>query len=353
MCASLMDTMKNAALIVLILLGLVVSVAMWFRDKGAVSRSAAQPWPEGMGSLDAARERWAPSKANDEAVKLTALAKSLPKGELIDDFVDREIARADLAIGEPPVLQDISEIRMLLLREPVVWDRYDEIGDQKAVEMRAMQMTIARALVANALASAGANSPAAWDDLHAAWKLARSLDGHPQMMMQTAALSIARMINAVAWKMPLPAPAWLIELQLHDNVQRLLEAFQFQTASYRRSAWIFPTKWFAKSIEHDRLIAQELSANNRCDVNTRMNDIGTDLTSLWRRAFRFRAEREATANALRVREGRAIETGSRCSDGQWSFDGTTLRFSRDISTAPPDRPMPLALQLKPYPMPGR
>ena len=30
-------------------------------------------------------------------------------------------------------------------------------------------------------------------DLGAAWKLARSLDGHPQMMAQTAALSMARM----------------------------------------------------------------------------------------------------------------------------------------------------------------
>ena len=42
-----------------------------------------------------------------------------------------------------------------------------------------------------------------------------------------------------------------------------------------------------------------------------------------------------------------IETGSRCSDGGWMFDGTTLRFSREIATAAPDRPMPLVLRVQP------
>jgi hypothetical protein len=42
--------------------------------------------------------------------------------------------------------------------------------------------------------------------------------GHPQMMAQTAALTTGRMINAVAWKVPLPARAWLGELQARDNV---------------------------------------------------------------------------------------------------------------------------------------
>jgi hypothetical protein len=77
-----------------------------------------------------------------------------------------------------------------------------------------------------------------------------------------------------------------------------------------------------------------------------MNDLGTDLSSVWRRAFRARAEREATANALRVRAGKSIETNSRCTDGRWMFDGTTLRFSREIATAAPDTPMPLVLQVK-------
>ena len=158
---------------------------------------------------------------------------------------------------------------------------------------------------------------------------------------------MARMINAVAWKMPLPAPAWFGELQERDNVRPLLEAFQYQVASYGESDAWFPTKWLASSVDHDRKIAEELFNLTRCDVTTRMNDLGTDLSSVWRRAFRYRAEREATANALRVREGKSVEPKSQCSDGSWSFDGTTLRFSREIATAAPDTPMPLVLRVKP------
>jgi len=167
-------------------------------------------------------------------------------------------------------------------------------------------------------------------------------------MTQTAALSMARMINAVAWRMPLPAPAWLGELQARDSLPPLLEAFQFQTASYTEDGLrLFPTKMLASSVDRDRAIAEELVRETRCDVKARANELGTDLTSVWRRAFRYRAEREATANALRVREGKPIETTSRCSDGGWTFDGTTLRFSHEIATAAPDRPMPLVLRVKP------
>ena len=339
--------MKKAALIVVAAIAVVASLALWFRDKNAVAISAARSWPGGMGTLDAVADRWPLWKANDASVKLKSLSNALPKNEALDEFVAREITRSELNIGEPPVLPDVSAIRELLLREPIVWERRVKFDDSEVAEMRAKQLTVARALVASALGKARANDPAAWDDLRAAWKLARTMDGHPQMMAQTAALSMDRMINAVAWKMPLPAPAWLGELRARDKVRPLLEAFQYQAAYYWESGTrIFPTKWLAASIEHDRLIAEELFNLTRCDVNTSMNDLGTDLTSVWRRAFRHRAEREATANALLVRAGKSIETGSRCSDGGWTFDGTALRFSREIATGAPDTPMPLVLRLK-------
>jgi hypothetical protein len=337
--------MKKALIIVIAAIGLVAWAVLMFRDKGSVATSARQPWPGEMGTLEAVADRWPKLQANGASVTLKSLASALPKNAAVDEFVAREITRSELTIGEPPAIPDVSAIRELLLREPVVWERHDEIGDQNAIAMRAMQMTMARALVASALTKARASTPEAWEDLHAVWKLARTLDGHPQMMAQTAALAMARMVNAVAWKMPLPAPAWLGELQTRDNVLPLIESFQHQTASYWKSS-IFQTKWLASSIEHDRLIAKELFSLTQCDVNVPMNELGTDLTSLWRRAFRYRAEREATANALRVREGKPIDTGSRCSDGTWMFDGTMLRFSREIATAAPDSPMPLVLRVK-------
>ena len=338
--------MKQALIVVVLALALVAWFFLWFRNEGAVETSTARPWPGEMGSLDAVEDRWPSLKANEASAKLATLAKALPENKAVDDFVEREIARGELTIGDPPALPDVSAIRDLLLREPVVWESRAEFDDVMVAELRGPQMRVARALIARALMKARANDPAAWDDLHAAWKLARSLEDHPQMMAQTAVLTMTRMINAVAWKMPLPAPAWLAELQGHDNVPRLLEAFQYQAASYAKDGW-FPTKWLANSVDHDRGIAEALFKETRCDVNTPMNDLGTDLSSVWRRAFRARAEREATANALRVRTGKSIETESVCSDGGWTFDGTTLRFSREIATAAPDRPMPLALQLKP------
>ncbi|HYC93705.1 MAG TPA: hypothetical protein VEO54_31155 [Thermoanaerobaculia bacterium] len=334
-------------LIAVVAIALLVWVISWFRAPAAVATSAAKTWPGGMGTLDSAAGRVKLLQANEASKKLAALGKALPKSEAVDEFVAREVARGELTIGEPPALPDLSPIRELLEREPMVWTYSLEVGDAGTSETRAMQLTVARALVASALAKARIHDSTAWEDLHAVWTLARSLDGHPQMMMQTAALTMARMINAVAWKMPLPAPAWLGELQERDPVRPLLQAFQYQTYSYwQDGSSMFPTKMLATSVEHDRAIAEAVFNATACDVNVPVNKLGTDLTSVWRRAFRYRAEREATANALRVRQGKAIETASRCSDGAWTFDGTTLRFSRELATPPPDRPMPLVLRIQ-------
>lgn len=344
--------MKKLLILVIafaLVLALVIWVITWFRAPEAVTTSAAKPWPAGLGTLDKVAARYPPQKANDAAVKLTTLGRALPKTPAIEEFVAREISRGELTIGEPPALPDVAAMRELLLREPIVWDRGEGIGgDDDIQSRRAMHLGMARALVASALTKARANDAAAWEDLHAVWKLARSLDGHPQMVVQTSAFAMARMINAVAWKMPLPAPVWLTELQQQDSLRPLLEAFQYSAASYTTDGLkLFPTKFLANSVEHDRLIAEDLLKETRCDVNIRMNELGVDLSFVWRRAFRYRAEREATANALRAREGKPVDTASHCSDGKWAFDGTTLRFSREIATAAPDRPMPLALRVKP------
>jgi hypothetical protein len=329
-------------------IALVVWVISWFRVPDAVNTSTSKPWPGGLGTLEDAAKRAPQVKANDASVKLTTLANALPKDETVADFVSREITRGELTIGEPPALPDVNAIRELLLGGPVVWKGGEGIGgDDGTQSMRAAQLTVARALVASALVKARANDPGAWDDLHAVWKLARSLDGHPQMLLQTAAMSMSRMINAIAWKLPLPAPAWLGEVQQRDLVQPLLASFQYQAASSAYDgSHLFPTKMLANSVDRDRGIAEALVKETRCDVNARANELGVDLTAVWRRAFRYRAEREATANALRVREGKPVETKSQCSDGAWTFDGTTLRFSREIATAAPDRPMPLVLKVK-------
>lgn len=339
--------MKKVPTIIAALI-LVVWIASWFRVPDAVVKSAARPWPGGKSTLEQPTAQPKPVQTSAAALKLMTLAQALPAKEVIDGFVSREIARPELGFGQPRTLPDVTPIRDLLLRDSVTWQREEGIGGGKEQqEQRAAQMIAARALVADAFAKARANDAAAWDDLHAVWILARSLDGQPQLNEQTAALSMLRMVNAAAWKMPLPPPAWLAEVQQRDGVPPLLEAFRYQTSSYAKDQLhVFPTKFFADSLDRDRSIAVQLAKETRCDIDPRENEIGVDLRSVWRRAFRYRAEREATANALRIREGKPIETASRCSDGTWSFDGTTLRFSRPIALGDNDKAMPLALRVR-------
>jgi hypothetical protein len=338
------------ALIVVAAIALLLWVVSWFRTPEAVATSGAQAWPGGMGSLDSVAAKFTARPANAASANLMKLGSALPKSEALDAYVGREIARGEIAIGESPAVPDVAAMRELLLREPIVWERpggVAEVGDPGTSGRRVVQMTIARTLVASALAKARANDAAAWDDLHAVWNLARSLEGQPQMMEQTAALAMARMVNGVAWKLPLPAPDWFAEVQQRDFVQPLLAAFQYLAAAYwEDGAQMFPTKWLADSAEHDRRIAVQMFKTTTCDVNAPMNQLGTDLSFVWRRAFRYRAEREATANAIRLREGKPIEAKSICSDGAWTSDATTLRFNREIPTTAPDTPLPLVLRVK-------
>src|SRR5688572_1471959 len=102
---------KKAVIIVLAVIGVVGSLALWFRNEEAVATSAARPWPGNMGALNTVAGRWPPQKANESSVKLTALAKSLPKNEAVDDFVTGEMTRGELTIGDPPALPDVSAIR--------------------------------------------------------------------------------------------------------------------------------------------------------------------------------------------------------------------------------------------------
>jgi hypothetical protein len=118
--------MKKVYVVVAVMVAvvaLVVWVASWFRAPEAVATSGALPWPGGLGPLEAARERYPRPRPNAACAKLKSLASALPKNEVVDNYVEREIVRGELTIGNAPALPDVSAIRELLLREPVVWER--------------------------------------------------------------------------------------------------------------------------------------------------------------------------------------------------------------------------------------
>lgn len=89
-----------------------------------------------------------------------------------------------------------------------------------------MEGRLARLLIARALIRGRSGDPDVWDDLRAVFKLERSVQSRPELISQLIALNIARAVNAVAWKMPLPAPAWLAELLATDYRRLLLRGMQ-------------------------------------------------------------------------------------------------------------------------------
>jgi hypothetical protein len=303
-----------------------------------------------LGTLAAVPDRYPPRHENEAARKLTKLAGSIAENEAITSYVRQEIARGKLTIAEPPRIADVSAIRELLLHEPVVWES-NLLQQHGGLLLKvAMHRSLMRALIANALGHARRHDAAAWEDLHAAWNLTKSLDGHPQLILQIMAMSMTRAINAVAWKMPLPAPAWFGEVQNRDYVRLLFETLQFENWRKWREQK-FPVKPFATAIERDRILTSELARVTECECNRvietgNRSDPNGRLDIGWQRAFRYRVEREATANALRARAGQPIEERSRCSDGRWSFDGKTLRFARPIALPERrDTSMPLTLHV--------
>jgi hypothetical protein len=338
-------------LVLFVLLAAAVYIASWFWAGDEVAAAAARPWPDGLGTLAAFTDRYPPQHENEAARKLTRLAGPVAENDAVTIYVRQEIARGELTIAAPPTIAEVTAIRDLLLREPIVWER--DLSQQHGglLPKVAMHVSLMRALVASALGRARQHDVAAWNDLHAAWNLTKSLDPHPHPILRIVAMSMTRAINAVAWKMPLPVPAWFDEVQSRDFVRPLFETLQYdQWLKWKHQ--MFPVKPLAVAIDRERTITGELARMTECEfrgpveTGDRTDPIGR-LDIGWQRAFRYRAEREATANALRARAGLPIEQGSHCSDGRWTFDGKTLRFAKPIALPERrDTSMPLTLRVR-------
>src|SRR5882724_9227908 len=254
------------ALIVLVVLAALVYVASWFWAGDKVDAAAARPWPDGLGTLGSVPGRYPAQHENEAARKLTKLAGAVAENDAVTAYVRQEIARGELTIAEPPPIADVSAIRELLLREPIVWER-DLVQQHGGLLPRvAMHLTLMRILVANALGHARQNDVAAWDDLHAAWNLTKALDTHPHLIPRIVAMSMTRAINAVAWKMPLPVPVWFAEVRDRDLVRPLIETLQFEDW-WTWSDQTFPLKPFAARIERERILSGELARVTACDFN--------------------------------------------------------------------------------------
>jgi hypothetical protein len=140
--------------------------------------------------------------------------------------------------------------------------------------------SLVRLFAARAFMKTRKNDASAWDDLHAAWILARGLFDRPELISQLTAMFMARVINATAAKIPLPAPAWLAEMKSLDYRRRLAAAHQFDAWRHRLTYFNVsdpPLLWrhgpwlrmsAADTNEQTRVRVAELLRARSCDLAT-------------------------------------------------------------------------------------
>jgi hypothetical protein len=379
--------------------GLAVIVAAWFAGElaatGRMKRAGDEQWPAGLGTLASVEARVRPQKTNDGARRMVALAAPLGISfktsadkdavrTAISEYVRAEHVRSESTIGEPPaeVLSyltaheaEIDALRDHLLgAESIAWELDASKGFDAPLPNLLGHMDVARLLTTRALLRARDKDVRAWDDLQAAWRLTHTLEARPELISQLIVLAMGRMVNAAAWKLPVANVAWLDEMRNVDHRRLLLGAFQYDTWMMWRhgeesanGAMLTITRPYqrwsvADMTRRQRLIAEEVAAMTACGLDgeafsqrvlasiPRWNvfaRIATpNLGSVWQRALRAIAEREATRNAMRIAEGQPIVATSVCSDGTWRFENDRLSFSRDLPKSNENEiAMPLSLAI--------
>ena len=358
------------------------------------ARAGHTPWPADLGRLEDLSSQFPKREPSASALRLAQLARPLgvdfeqkktkaEAGEGIANYINGEQARDSLVIGEPPAAvaeyiathaQAIDAVRDHLIRSnDIAWTvDLDKKFNAPLPNLLAHQHVV-RLLVARSLIRARTGDAGAWEDLHAASMLERSLQRRPELLSQITSLHFAKMINAAAWKLPLPAPQWLSELHAVDRRPLMLRGLQHDTWLLWRHGpeegggpWKFLTRPYLRvsvgnMAVHQRTTAIELANVQTCGFEgdkyferrvkglPRWNIVARiavpNIGTVWSRVLRHDAEREATANALRVRAGEPVSAESRCSDGTWRYEAGRLSFTRQI---PPfgKHDMPLALSVR-------
>ncbi|HEX6100156.1 MAG TPA: hypothetical protein VF432_27835 [Thermoanaerobaculia bacterium] len=358
----------------LVILG--IGAALYFGRSRVETGTANRPWPLGLGVVADAPKRFPPAKDNAAATKLVELASGADvdlrqsgtrrrmggvREELRDEFIEyvrTQLERSGDAIDAPPTdvaryltenAAPLDEIRALALSgTPIVFEadvRHFGIGERDLSREDGPEPTpigpnifalqhLHRAFIVRALMAARDGNAEAWDELRTTWELTRPLWGRPDTTSVLGASTAARMVNGAARKMPLPPPAWLAELDTFPYEQRL-------TAAQQAEAWRGKNPALTERL---RGMAAEVLQVKACDTTSPQFDAVRDklgaratpnLTADWQRLMRFRAEREARRNVLRIRAGQPPVRDSQCSDGSWDITPSSFKFTRE---APIERP---------------
>lgn len=341
-----------------------IAAALFFGRSRVQQSVPNQPWPLALGPVSDAPKHFPSTKQNEPAARLVSLARNArvdlraeDEPRMLDDlgrefreYLRVQLERSGEAIDAPPsdvarYLTDnaatLDEIRTLVLSEEIVFDsEISKAGREALGPPIAAQQDLHRAFVARALVAARDGKSEAWNELRAAWALARPLWRRPEPIGPVAGSTAARMINGAARKLPLPVPEWFREIGAFDY-ERALAAAQ-QADAWRRRTTAFDVRV--------RGMAEEVLRAKACDVTSPQFEAlreklagraTPNLVGEWQRLMRFRAEREATQRVLQIRSGQKPSSQSQCSDGSWEVTATSFRFTRDVPVEGPQIKYPL------------
>jgi len=356
---------------------------MWIFATALHASSDSRPWPKSLGVVADAAKQYPEREDNaaaNELIKLTTPLgisikplerKSSVRGGYEDvkksfsDYVTTELERTSDRSTPPPADvatflaangAQIDQLRDHIANAgPIRWQMHFRLGAEAPIPNLLGHISLAKLFAARALAKAANHDATAWDDLHAVWLLDRELWDRPELISQLIALAGTRMVNGAAVKMPLPAPAWLDELQTRDYRRDFARSFQADAASWTimfkrdlqkrtvKTSIMYPflDACLTDGAEQMRRETVRLSSMSNCDLSNvpplslnQWNVISKiafpNLTSAWQRLYRFQAEREATVKALALRRGEAPSTSSACTDGKWIVDANSVKFDRAI-----------------------
>ena len=374
--------MKKAALLIVVIV-VVAFLALWTDGTMRAHRQASnQAWPANLGTLDDVPKHFPPAEQSAEATALVRLAdaakiniqplsrdSSMRRAAMADmalrkalgTYVQSQLERSGDAIDAPPPAVAeyltanefaLDEVRNHLLNgQPVVWETKVKEGFNAPIPNLSGHMTIQRVLVARALDKARRNDPSAWEELHASWQLSRALWRRPDSVAILIALASTRMSNAAARKMPLPVPSWFRETQTYDYLGAVAATQQVEawtihaTKSRRRTIedYLRAPLWAYQEAQAIRLLREHAKyaiSSNACDADDRQlavessisafNVAMPNITAIWKRVMRFRAELEATERVLQIRAGQPPSPKSTCSDGSWNVTAHSIKFTRDL-----------------------
>src|SRR2546423_104724 len=297
----------------LVLLVALVWAVMYATAAAAMRDAKGEPWPYGLGTLNELEARGARPVASKEAQEIARLVDALGLDESSPEvYVAAQTAKRDDAIDPPPADAGLAgrEAPLAELARLSV-----SAGDGLAWGPDGMpwQLDDAAELLGAAALDRARNGDAAgaWERVHAMWILARSLR-EPSYFGAVVALKIEREANAVARKLPAPAPPWLAELTAIEPRRETAALIQQQTLSRVRSMPKLPGPFIvfrpvssyieASEIRRSHAAAEGMTTSPRCRMDAARTLARAEEVY---RATRIEAELEATAKMIALKSEHA------------------------------------------------